>query len=483
MKRLISTVLIICAVLTLFSGCQAAPDSAVVAGKNDGTFESALQSEATASRAETEVFSYEDKFTSTDGKIEFNINVSDVEYSGNPMPVIQVTPKTITVEEAKRVAEVLFGDRTLYEYPQQLSKSELEERILYYRRISSYDYIAQEYADSTWSKEEVEAAIQIHMEGRLAILADLEEMYKTAPEVAEPIECEWEFRSASYYATPGSEYSELEDKTKEIQAATQIDDIQFLYWVNNREAEDYRNHSIHAFFNDLKIEEVREANLLENLYHEEEPTEEQVEKVKQQIEDMIERMDIGEWEITMCEGGYNQRAGGYQVRIEAAPIYNGIVVTPQPQLANLKSENEYASNYYYEKIEFMMGTEGELISFKYYGPLEVVDVVNEHTAVMSPDELKERIKTQLSLDDIGMYQWYESIPTEKVVMSIRDMEIGLARTKIKDNPTDFYLVPSVTIKGSYAMYDGDGNVIMTTGGTSTLLVLNLVDGTVIPHAN
>ena len=137
-KKLVSAILYVLIVVSLFSGCQAAPDTAVVVGKNDGRFEAALNSEATASGAETEAFSYSDKFTGTDGKIEFYIDVSDIEYSGNPMPVIQVTPEEITPELAKRVAETLYGeDTTFYEYSEEESKSKKKKKILYYELISS----------------------------------------------------------------------------------------------------------------------------------------------------------------------------------------------------------------------------------------------------------------------------------------------------------------------------------------------------------
>ena len=110
-EKLVSAILCVLLVTSLFSGCQAAPDTAVVAGKNDGVFESALNSSAEpVENANTETFSYTNTFTSTDGKIEFNINDDEVQYSGNPMPVLRVTPHSITPEEAKTVYTALFGD-------------------------------------------------------------------------------------------------------------------------------------------------------------------------------------------------------------------------------------------------------------------------------------------------------------------------------------------------------------------------------------
>ena len=194
-KKLISAILCALLVTSLFSGCQAAPDTAVVVGKNDGVFESALNSSAEpVEDAVTETFSYTNTFTSTDGKIEFNINDDEVQYSGNPMPVIQVTPEEITPELAKRVAETLYGeDKTFYEYSEEESKSEIEEQILHYEMISTYDYIYEEYADSNLSPEEIDAAVRSTMELRQDILEEYKAMYETASETEEREECQWTF--------------------------------------------------------------------------------------------------------------------------------------------------------------------------------------------------------------------------------------------------------------------------------------------------
>ena len=75
--------------------------------------------------------------------------------------------------------------------------------------------------------------------------------------------------------------------------------------------------------------------------------------------------------------------------------------------------------------------------------------------------------------------------TDKVVMDITDMEFGFARTKVKDERFDFYLVPSVTLSGSYTAYNSGGEEIYTypeNGRSDVVLVLNLVDGSVINYA-
>ena len=489
MKKLVSAILCVLSVASLFSGCQATPDTAVVVGKNDGAFESALNSSAEpVENANTEAFSYTDTFTSTDGKIEFNIDVSDIEYSGNPMPVIQVTPEEITPELAKRVAETLYGeDTTFYEYSEEESKSEIEEKILYYELISSYDYIyEEEYADSNLSPEEIDAEIRITMEVRNDILEEYRELYETASETEEQEECLWTFFPSSHYEPFSSE-----NKTEEIRALFELDGVSINYNVSNRMEDDYRMQVISSFIHDpdYTMDTMREAFANSGWFVQEEPDAETVENIRIQAEEMIEQMDIGDWEITYCEAFDYGYYGGYVVSVSAAPVYEGVMVTPQTQLSNLKSEEEYASNYYYETLGFTMAADGTVIDFRYSGPLEVVEVVNASTAVMPFDELTERIKTQLSMDDINMYQMFnpgdvpESQVTDRVEVDITSMEFGLARTKIKDNPDDFYLVPSVTLRGSYTLYNSSGDMIETgmEGVEQTLLVLNLVDGSVIHY--
>ena len=491
-KKRVSAILCVLSVASLFSGCQAAPDAAVVAGKNDGAFESALNSSAEpVENAVTEAFSYTDQFTSTDGKIEFNIDVSDVEYSGNPMPVIQVTPEEITPELAKRVAETLYGeDTTFYEYSEVGTRSEIEEKILYYELISSYDYIKEEYRDSPLSAEEIEEAIQSHMKARKEILAKYEELYKTADDEAEKEKCQWTFFPQSHYL-PTQDFSENDDRTMNIRAAFELDGVWMNYNVSSRDEDDYRIQMIMSFAHDpnYTTDTLREAYANSGWILQEDPDAETVENIRIQAEEMIEQMDIGDWEITYCEAFDYGYYGGYVVSVSAAPVYEGVMVTPQVQLSNLKSEEEYASNYYYEQLGFTMSADGTVIDFSYMGPLEIVEVVNASTAVMPFDELTERVKTQLSMDDIGMYQRIdpeyalESEITDRAEVNITSMEFGLARTKIKDNPDDFYLVPSVTLRGDYTLYNSSGELIETgmEGVEQTLLVLNLVDGSVIHY--
>ena len=497
-KKLVSAMLCVLSVASLFSGCQAAPDTAVVAGKNDGVFESALNSSAEpVEGANTETFSYTNTFTSTDGKIEFNINDNSIEYSGNPMPVLRVTPHSITPEEAKTVYTALFGDTPAYEDTLfVMTKSEIEEEILHYQQISDYDYIVEEtekeYEGSAISEAEKEEIIQFRLESRLESLAMYEELYKTAKDEIEIKECQWTFYPWSHYM-PSLADTELEP-TNRIEAMLEYDGIPFRFTVTNREADDYRVQSITACFR-TPIDAVEKEEFEEierTFYLKEEPTEEQIENAKQLVLDYIEKMDIGEWEIAECTRVYYMYYDGYYLDITATPVYYGIPVTNLPQLNAITGQEEYDSNYYYEEIIFEFSPDGEFRYFNYNGALDVVEVPNESVAVMSFDEMTERIETQLSLDDIGMYQLFGDDPnapaelvTDKVVMDITDMEFGFARTKVKDERFDFYLVPSVTLSGSYTAYNSDGEEIYTypeNGRSDVVLVLNLVDGSVINYA-
>lgn len=140
-------------------------------------------------------------------------------------------------------------------------------------------------------------------------------------------------------------------------------------------------------------------------------------------------------------------------------------------------------------------------------------MVNANVPVMSMAEIQQRVHEQLILSDLDSLWEYnrpgvienmfggapmsaEELAAQKAFFTavsaeynITSVEIGLARTRIKDNKTDFYLVPAVTLRGQSTILNAQGDnlgVIATgvmPGQDTTILGLNLVDGTVLMLQN
>lgn len=140
----------------------------------------------------------------------------------------------------------------------------------------------------------------------------------------------------------------------------------------------------------------------------------------------------------------------------AAPVYNGVQVLQVPQLESLKSSDIYASNYFYETLNFQFSNDGILINMDYNSPLDVLAVINPNSATLSFEETMEIVTQMLKNTEVDTYDSFFSDREDRTVeVEVSRLELGLARVKIRDNVTDFYLVPAVQIKETYRIYSGN----------------------------
>ena len=539
MRRKIISAILLVGLLFSLAACQPAPEKEVVVSKNDGAFEQAITTDAgenggvstqaengdapNSAAAESTAFSYTDSFTSTDGKIAYNIN-AQVDVPTVNMPIVQVRPMVINGPKARQIVQALFGDAPIYEKTNEKSKSEWEDLIISISNWTSDEAIREAHGDNL-SQDEIESI----RASRQSILDSYKAAYEQAREVVPKEECQfrfyreftrYSFDGAGAYADEPSYYEDIPyGQGYELQAVAEIDGLRYHIWFNNREADDFRNHSVSVFIEETGGPDVmNEYKRSVGLLSEEAPTAEQIVAAEQKAREMLSAMGIGDWQVkgeeqhndfTESEDAHKD----YFISVQCLPIYEDVVVTRQQGLSNIKSTNEYASNYYYEELNFQLSNDGRLLSFHYTGPLELVQVVNANVPVMSMAEIQQRVHEQLILSDLDSLWEYnrpgvienmfggapmsaEELATQKAFFTavsaeynITSVEIGLARTRIKDNKTDFYLVPAVTLRGQSTILNAQGDNLgviaagVMPGQDTTILGLNLVDGTVLMLQN
>jgi len=436
----------------VFCGCQPTPDTPAVISKNDGAFEAALEVTADGQASGTEdnfaeqadpvslqeTGTYTDSFTNTAGNVSFHVELDIPALTAN-MPVLRVRAKTITSEKAKQVAEVLFGDADIYGYSKETA--EVEESL-----------------------------------------------------------CDWTFHpiDQDWYMGIDPEYTG-DFNTQYLFAASERDGLPYIYIVSNREASDFRWHTISC---KTDSDLMKEKGMQE--YSTEEPTEEEIKEAQDQAQTLIDAMDIGQWVIESCDieelpasnpfdpdGDSSGNSTVYTIVVTACPVYNGVKVTHQQQIENLRSEDVYASNYPYEEITFYYSG-GHLVSFYYESPSEVVETVNENVSILSFEEAMEKCRSYLQMSLLtactsssqsfyGFEMFYQFVGKK---VDIYQAELGLARIRVKDDPTDFYLIPAYTFRAYYALYDSNGNILLDSRDvwpkvSDVLLVVNAVDGSII----
>ncbi len=474
-------VLVIVMIAIIACGCQATPETSVVTSKSDGAFETALENVAEEMIAEENAEamttmdvkkSYNDCFTSVDGNITYDMSV-EIPIPTTALPVLQVTPHTITSDEAKRVANALFGDVVINEYSPEMNRSEIEETILELKQhISDWDALVEYYGGD----EVIAQQVTNDYENRIRIL---EELYQSASDSVDVVPCEWIFYPSTHYDNASLDIGYDDDYTKIIKATAWVDGTPYIYCVCNREASDYRIHNIYAYIDDDMVSQSEK-------YSAEIITQADVEVILNQVETILEEMDMGSWVIESYDISEGMIDGEkvQVMTVTASPVYNGVKMIHVPQLDSLKSEDAYASNYYYEEITFRFSG-GRMTSFEFFGPLDVISIANSDVEVLTSDEAVASFKQQMRLTDITGYQ-VQGIPAEianlvpqvtTVGAQVNSAEFGLVRTRIKNNESDFYILPAYVFSGTYIPYYSDGSEDLEW--ETTFATINAVDGTII----
>lgn len=467
--------------------CQPAPNSDVVISKNDGSFEETINSEPSSFIAPG---SYSNSFKSIDGSVAFEINADVVSPATIEFPIVKIRPHSITAEEAKAISIVLFGDSMLFEREngRALTRDEIEEKLILWNQLKSENNLREIFGEdpSRWEIEQETLDRFVSKYSSPAVI-------NSAPTKHEQTPCQWFFYPWEHYwgetaGTP-TEYS----GNKAIEATTTINGIPYCFTVNNRDKNDYQIHGIHVFIgSDLPDPDfIEKKRVLSRLYSGTKPSDQQLIEVKNTAETMIANMGMGDWYIDSCEYEsivFSNAKTMYGVIVHAVPTYGKIPVTYQPQLTNLKSENTYSSNYYYSEMSFEFSPEGTLIDFHMESPVDIIEISNPGVNVLEFATLMELGETNLKLWDVNSVSPYAVLSKEAAKYSgqiyIDEIRIGLSRVKIKDNNTDYYIVPSITLYARISVFDEKGNLYYDsyedTGDNHIgILTINAIDGSLI----
>lgn len=487
-KRLVKVVLI-CLIILMFSGCQSSPKNSIVASKNDGSFEEAIKNtpsptiepasgitvedrsrlssalntpyEQAESSANPSVL-YENTFTNSSGTIKYSIQIAHEE-GNDALPVIQVRPHEITIDQAKKIAEALFGTSDMFRYTDKMTRGELEEQILYLRQKTNDRNELLEECDGD------EAVFENLLSYYESLLAVYEEDYLTAVDEIELEKFDWQFHPLSYFYESFGEDIDAEYDGNYIVAAVESNGLPYIYRICNKNSGDYYIHSIYAYVDGerVSLDDVSSTVL---------PSEDAIEDGVDHAKNLLLAMGMDNWVVNYSkteEFILPSGRTGYRVVVKASPSYEGIPVIRQPQIMNIKGGDEFAANYYYEDIIFEF-SQGVLTSFEYQAPLEEVGVVNSDVSTLSFDGVINAFEEHLKYDELSAF----ALPhLASVEASVTEVEFGLSRSRIKDNRVDYYLIPAYTFRGKYIAYDSNHDII--TEGEKTFAVINAVDGSII----
>ena len=192
---------------------------------------------------------------SAGGAVYYTVDTALPSVPDQPLPILQVRPRDITVEEAQAMVKALFGDAPVYAVTYERDKAELDAI------IADYQATLQEFYDDFdskveyyWDKdngmerefaEETARSVQADFEDRLATLQALR---KTAPDTLEPTLCDWEPRPISYYSDPalfGSEAASMDDSSENIRATVKMDGLTYSIYLTNMDPNGEYENPLH----------------------------------------------------------------------------------------------------------------------------------------------------------------------------------------------------------------------------------------------
>ena len=439
-------------ILFLLSGCQVTPKEDIAVNKNDVGLESKiLQSESNVDNDSLKNNSYwEDKWITDVDDISIAVD-ADVETLGEKYSVVRVLPHEITSDEVKDWADVLFEGNKAYEPETVMTKNEIEESILKFKqKMNNKDELINECG----SVEEAERTISYYEK----LIENLEQLYPTAPEQHERKECDWNFKPYEYYNDEmlGTEDSVLSDNY-ELNAEAEINGRKAIISATNRNASDYILHYLWFYYDD--IPEGSEKKTI---------TQEEAEEVCNGILSKIGNQD--QWYLYDIS---NQEDDDAQIMtLYYTPVYNGVPTVLVKDLYNIKSDDVYAANYFYQSLEISMYN-GELNYIYLTSPSDVTEIVNENVQLMDFDTMMDKAKNYMQLK-ISKASFDEDFSeNEKISVEVNNIQLAMFRIKEK-NKDSYLMVPAWIFYGN--VLDSKNQVIREN---EQLLVVNAIDGSSI----
>ena len=504
------------------SACAKNPTQDAVISKNDGSFDiSVLQTEPQKTGDTTdapnttdgqdghdvstlyESLKFESSFFSTDGSVEFSLNI-DQSIIDQAYPVVEVRPHMLTGDDAQNIASALFGNLTFYEAAPTLgeikdifSKAEMRSAIQRWSTYTNKEALLKlipKLADRS-------TLMDMYLQRIKGDVADFSLLLEEIPEENIHPETKWEFQPEWRYMYTEEQVPADRRNSKgnnqQICVTTTVGDIPYRLNFTTNNGSAYKLNTIFAYPGTVYSPMGVDNDIfIAQLCRTKEPTGTQIENVKKKAVETLNSMGIGLWEVANYSLSKSNEEGSasYVITINAVPVFEGVAAMYRTQLDNLAED--FSASYYLTEAILQYSANGDLVNLRISSPLDVVSVINKNVATMEVEDLLERAKDYLSLSDKNAYGIsgqllldYQKSAGEDLICKIElsKVDFGLIRVKVAGSKENYYYIPGMIVYGSVDYCGKDsGNVYASTGrGTLgaerviPLVALNAIDGSII----
>lgn len=491
-------IFIVASMCVQLCACQTNPSNPAVNSKTDGpSYADLVKPTEEGSNISTEM-QYSDEFCSTDGSVEFTMNVEQI-LNVSALPVVEVIPHKLLSEDVKRVANVLFGDAVVYEREPSknpgYSKDQLQKAIARWSQYTNSTAMSELLIDNS------DVAVARRIDSLKGWIADYTEKYDTAPVEDPRTLCDWTFKKERHYNNLELEISgrkESEDLDV-IYANAELNDIEYVFTASTRDESDYKlNTIVVSLSSGVGPAEMDLSIYRAMLCRTSKPTDSQILSISEKAQDMLNRMKLGDFLVTntYVETTYFGDIPEYRVVVEAVPTFSEVPAVYGQLVPSATANDTYAAYYPVSKADFGFSANGDLIDFRLISPVDIKEIVNSNVATLPLDTLVEKAKSTLMLSDVHagygvsaeLIYMYEEVMNEELVckIEISTVEYGLARINIENSDNSYYYIPTIVFKGKVDYYGKNTGTLYASSSDYgvnciDLIWINAVDGTIITN--
>ena len=444
------TAFIALAALLLVSciSCAPTPDEDYVVNKNEDSHH-----KASSTAADADITHIDDGFSVRKEDVSIVVD-ADVVYENKSNDIIRVKAKDITEEDLHKWTRVLFEGNEAFEPRTELSKSEIEQKILEIRSWQNPDRLKQEYQD-----EDIDAVIDYYE----SMINDYEAMYNEAPENVVVKETDWSFHKDYYYDRNLGMNGK--NDTYEFRCETPLNKHTAEIWAWNRNEKDYSTHAIWFFYKDeQEMKDIPRKELSE-------------EEALALSDELLDKLGISAlWTMDSIRCEMQEKDRYYY--IVYVPFLNGKKIERGPDIIYGNSDL-YSGMLRYSEIRVTL-LNGIIRNVEADTPLMIDRVEEENVPIMNISQSYEQFKKQAQIQFVREALVDNSagdFEKAKIDVNINRIKSSMFRVKVKDSVTEYQLIPVWIYVGNVSI-DSDG-VKLKTDEESQLMILNAMDGSVI----
>lgn len=233
--------------------------------------------------------------------------------------------------------------------------------------------------------------------------------------------------------------------------------------VSNRDEEDYRLNLMAFYYLD--------EYMMTDIPYKKISGEEAV----SMADEVLEKLEIEGWQLYSEDEMSYENEGRDMHTLIYTPVFGEAAVIPGPN-TNVKSEDLYASNYYYSSLRISI-LNGIVNGVEWISPLETVKTENSDVETLPFEKIytafQNQMRSKYTRDKVIDPAAPEFQNKEvEIEVNITHITQGLFRIKEKDNKEEFLIVPVWGFAGE-VMVDGE------SWGESEFAMINAVDGSTI----